>query len=548
MRRLSVRTQQLDGNIKPRMNDLSIPSEAALARLALDVGATATGGPFAADEQALVGEAMREPASDPAIVSKARSLILAGGDPLGDVFSILRSPAERRADGQYWTPAEILEPMVAWAFGTKPTRFVDPGCGSGRFAMAAVRRRQDMPVIAVDLDPLATVLTRGNLAVLGATNAVVLCESYLTVEIPDHEGITAYVGNPPYVRHHDLPAEVKTWAGATAEGLGLKISGLAGLHALFFLATAVHARLGDVGTFVTSAEWLDVGYGSIVRHLLTDGMGGRALDLVDPKAIPFEDAMTTALITGFEIGARPAEISIQRADQPSDLAFLERGKKVPMDTLRAEHRWSYHFRENGTGAHTGRTLHDIARVHRGFATGGNDYFVMPRARAQQLGIDRWCRPAITMASEILSSDGEIRDNPERRVVLDLPADFDRAANPAVDAYLTQGEQADLDKRYIPSHRKPWFRIGLGKPAPIVVSYMARQPPRFAVNPNGLALVNIGHGVFPREEMTNAQLRELVDALNGMRDRFTGTGRTYHGGLEKFEPREMESLPVPEEVV
>jgi adenine-specific DNA-methyltransferase len=547
MRHSPPQPRELDGNMKPRMNDLNIPSDAGLARLALDLGAASVGGRLAADERALIAEAMREPASEPAIVEVARTHIAAGRDPLGDVFCILRTPLERRSEGQFFTPPEIVGPMVDWAFAAGPTRFVDPGCGSGRFAAAVVRRQPDIAIVAIDLDPLATLMTRATLGVLGSTDPLVLCESYLTVQLPSHEGITAYVGNPPYVRHHELLAEVKAWAVASAKEAGQKISGLAGLHALFFLATALHARPGDLGSFVTSAEWLDVGYGSVVRHLLTNGLGGRAMDLVDPKAIPFEDAMTTALITCFEIGATPAEVSIQLASQPSDLAVLERGKKVPVATLRDESRWSYHFRENGTGVHHGRTLRDIARVHRGFVTGANEYFIMTRLRAQQVGIDAWCKPAITTAAEILSSDGEILDGPERRVVLDLPADFERAAHPAVDAYLKQGEQADLDKRYIPSHRKPWFRIGLGKPAPIVVSYMARQAPRFAVNSERLALLNIGHGVFPKEDMTDAELRALVDALNRMRARFTGSGRTYHGGLEKFEPREVESLPVPEEV-
>jgi methylase of polypeptide subunit release factors len=534
----------LDGNMKQPMNDLNISSAASLARLAIDLGAASVGGPFGAAEKELAGQAVGEPALDPAIVDQARQQIEAGGDPLGDVFSILRTPAERRAQGQFWTPPEILEPMVDWAFAAHPTRIVDPGCGSGRFGMAAVRRQPDLAVIAIDLDPLATLMSRANLAVLGAANALVLCQSYLSVQLPPHQGITAYVGNPPYVRHHDLSSEVKAWATATAKEAGQKISGLAGLHALFFLATAVHASPGDIGSFVTSAEWLDVGYGSIVRYLLTNGLGGRAMDLVDPKAIPFEEVMTTALITCFEVGATPAEISIQLANQASDLAVLGRGRKVAVATLREENRWSYHFRETGAAAHTGRTLRDIARVHRGFATGGNEYFILSRARAQQLGIAAWCKPAITMASEILSSDGEIRDNPQRRLVLDLPANFDRAANPAVDAYLMRGEAEGIDQRYIPSHRKPWFRIGLGEPAPIVVSYMARQAPRFAANPDGLALLNIGHGVYPRNAMSSGQARALVDALNQMRERFPGTGRTYHGGLEKFEPREMESLPIP----
>ena len=60
---------------------------------------------------------------------------------------------------------------------------------------------------------------------------------------------------------------------------------------------------------------------------------------------------------------------------------------------------------------------------------------MTRAEAVKRGLTPSLTPAITNASEILASDGVIRDTLDLRVVLDLPADFDRAAHPSVDAYL-----------------------------------------------------------------------------------------------------------------
>ncbi len=44
-------------------------------------------------------------------------------------------------------------------------------------------------------------------------------------------------------------------------------------------------------------------------------------------------------------------------------------------------------------------------------------------------------------------------------------------------------------------------------------------------------------------MGPAELHQLVNHLNSVRAGFRGQGRTYQGGLEKFEPREMEALPV-----
>lgn len=522
-----------------------IVSEFALARLSIDLGAEFAGGPLTAEEQALIGHARTVPVSDPGLVATARAELLGGGDPLGDAFAILRTPLVRRDLGQFWTPPAIVAPMIAWALAATPTRVVDPGCGSGRFAAAAIRQAPTLDVIALDLDPLPALMTRAAFAVLGAKSARVICGDYLTAEIPAHAGRTAWVGNPPYVRHHDLAPETKAWAARAAARAGYRISGLAGLHALFFLATVSHGKDGDVGTFVTSAEWLDVGYGSIVRNLFTNGMGGRALELVDPRAVPFGDAMTTALITCFELGRAPVDITVRLVDQPAELGQLECGTVVPAAEMAREKRWSHLFRVEKRAVHDGKVLGDIARVHRGFVTGGNEFFLMTRAEAAKRGLTPYVTPAITSASEILASDGVIRDTRDLRVVLNLPADFDRAAHPSVDAYLKAGEAADLDKGYITTHRKPWWRVGVGRPAPIVASYMARQAPKFARNPDGVSLLNIGHGIHPRSPMTNQQLDELAAALNAGRAGFAGTGRTYYGGLEKFEPREMEALPIPE---
>ncbi len=75
----------------------------------------------------------------------------------------------------------------------------------------------------------------------------------------------------------------------------------------------------------------------------------------------------------------------------------------------------------------------------------------------------------------------------------------------------------------------------------MASYMARQAPALALNPDGLVLLNIGHGVWPADGI---DANDLVERLNKARASFTGSGRTYHGGLEKFEPREMEALVLP----
>src|SRR5438034_582419 len=81
-------------------------------------------------------------------------------------------------------PASHVSPMLDWVLERQPRRIVDAGCGSGRFAAGAVRRRPGIEVVAVDIDPIATLLTRATLAVLGAESASVLQADYTTVSLP----------------------------------------------------------------------------------------------------------------------------------------------------------------------------------------------------------------------------------------------------------------------------------------------------------------------------------------------------------------------------
>jgi len=54
---------------------------------------------------------------------------------------------------------------------------------------------------------------------------------------------TLYIGNPPYVRHHQITAKWKDWFFDEAAKLGHKASKLAGLHVHFsLLPPATRAR------------------------------------------------------------------------------------------------------------------------------------------------------------------------------------------------------------------------------------------------------------------------------------------------------------------
>ena len=312
-------------------------SEPELATLAAALaGADA---PLTRAERAL---ACNAPSPSPEHLGRLRRTIAHGGDPLGEAFRALRSPEARRERGAVYTPRPIVEAMVRWAAGEGvPERIVDPGAGSGRFLWAAGKAFPDAALIAVEIDSLAALMLRANAAVLGmAGRLTLLVADYRDVDLPSTDGPTLFLGNPPYVRHHDIAPRWKDWFARTAAAGGFKASKLAGLHIHFFLKTRQLAAPGDYGAFITSAEWLDVNYGDVMRKLLLDDLGGTAVHVIAPTAMPFADAATTGAITCFRAGGRHEAVRFRSVDEPSGLDALRAGRLVPRSRLEGARRWS----------------------------------------------------------------------------------------------------------------------------------------------------------------------------------------------------------------
>jgi hypothetical protein len=130
-------------------------------------------------------------------------------------------------------------------------------------------------------------------------------------------------------------------------------------------------------------------------------------------------------------------------------------------------------------------------------------------------------------------------------VIDLPPELDEfttAEQRSVSAFLAWAKSQGADQSYIAQHRRAWWSVGLKAPAPVLCTYMARRPPQFTINACGARHINIAHGLYPREPLTADALARLVAWLN--KNISTDSGRTYAGGLVKFEPKEIERLHIP----
>lgn len=503
-------------------------------------------GDGASSEERLIS-VMHHVAVSDELVQLTADAIRAGSDPLGTAYCTIKSPEQRRGAGQTFTPVEAVIGMYEWAERQgEIARIVDPGAGTGRYVLAGLRRNPGAVGVASEMDPLVALLLRANAHALGVADRLnIHIGDFRTLSLPRIAGRTLFIGNPPYVRHHQISPGWKEWYSTSLRSLGHASSQLAGLHMHFFVHTKELARPGDLGCYITAAEWLDVGYGQALRDLLTNGLGGQAVYVVSPEIPVFGDAMVSACITCFAPGSETTDLEFKRIERVEDLLHLHGGHTADKERARRERSWSVLVRNRKVERPEGFIeLGQVFKVSRGSVTGMNAVWIDDGNR---FGLPKEVlAPAITDAADIVRAPGAvIADAARLRRVVDLPANLEVLSTDgrrAVQEFLAWARSVGAHEGYIARHRSPWWRVGYKAPPPIVVTYMGRRPPRFAINRAGATLINVAHGLYPRAPVDATTIEHLVSWLNDNVSQ--DDGRVYAGGLTKFEPGEVMRLSMP----
>ena len=124
-------------------------------------------------------------------------------DPAGRVLQEFRAAEDRKRHGAFFTPDAIVDRLLdALPIELAGARVLDPACGSGAFLVAAARRKAI--ACGADVDEDAVAVTRFRLALTGGLGHDVREASLLESDGPFEGPFDAVIGNPPYVRFHNL--------------------------------------------------------------------------------------------------------------------------------------------------------------------------------------------------------------------------------------------------------------------------------------------------------------------------------------------------------
>jgi adenine-specific DNA-methyltransferase len=481
-----------------------------------------------------------------------------GLDIVGSAYERLFSGKERRDAGQFFTPFWAGEVMAGWAFQEKVALAMDPGVGSGGLLIPAARhpRRKGAKLLGLDLDPLAVSMLEANTRLRGMEGVEARQGNFLLDSLNEQPG--AILCNPPYSRHHAIPAMEKLQIhDGFEQRLGVRFNGLAALHVLFLVRALEIAADGARIAFITPSDWLDVGYGKKVKEFLLSRAQVEAIILIEESHLFFEGVLTTAAITLIRKTpptSEPTKVLRIEGDptrfKPKLIVDLLTGR-VGLNDMQEEPvaldptaKWSRPSAKRRSGTKLG----SVARVRRGIATGANAFFVISERERKKLDIPKSqlkrciTSPRVFIGIELTAKAMDAFDDDVPRWLVDCDNPEEANRDTPLGRYLRRGRKLKIHTGYLAASREPWHRLEQRGKSPILFTYFNRDAPRFVRNLCGAVPLNNWLIVEPNQDVDPDALCRALQSKSVGEQLLEGR-RVYGGGLWKLEPSELVEVRV-----
>lgn len=471
-----------------------------------------------------------------------------------------------RQKGQFWTPEWVAEAMTHYVLLDKSPVLFDPAVGEGIFYKTAKKLNSELGYTPklfgyeIDSDVLKRAIGNG-----------LSSEDLANVQIsdfvlnPPKQKMSAIVANPPYIRHHRLDQEKKLLLKQFCKDLiGYSVDGRAGFHIYFFLRALESLAENGRLAFIMPADVCEGIFAEKLWKWITQNFCLECVISFDSKATPFPNVDTNPLIF-FIKNAQPQNDFLWvkcKESWTKDLKnFIASGFGQKSDSLEIYQRTIQEGILTGLSRSSehkpdGVELSSFVRVMRGIATGANDFFFLTKEQAKEKNIpDEFLKTAIGRTRDLNSekitfADIEALDKKGRPTLLFSPDGRKLEDFPLeVRNYLSEGEELGLPEKSLISQRKPWYRMEKRIPPTFLFAYLGRQNIRFISNLINVLPLTGFLCVYSLSKEPNFN-EKLWYALNHPDTLFNlqFVGKSYGSGAIKVEPRSLEKLIIPNQII
>ncbi|MDR9855634.1 class I SAM-dependent methyltransferase [Paenibacillus sp. VCA1] len=478
-------------------------------------------------------------------------------------MKLLAQNTKQKLRGGYYTPRELTDFIVKWAFhdGRKKT-VLEPSCGDGAFLESLTKLNADdiISCTGVELDSVEAEKSRG--VVKNFPSFQVINDDFFSVFRTDliYKEYDVIVGNPPYIRYQYLTASQREIQSQILVNNLMKSNKLINSWVSFVVASVQLLKVGGKIGLVIPAELLQVAYAEDLRLFLVNSLS--KISVITFTELVFPDVQQEVIVL---LGEKSEETSVDSRISLIELSNLQSLEHLdlnsPIDYKEVDHnseKWTQYFLSNEeinlvrkvrADKHFKR-FDEIAQVDIGITTGNNKYFSVSKAVVERYELSPITLPLIgrsAHASGIFFDYDNWQENVNKGLLAQLVYFPDvplEQLPPLQQEYIKWGEENGHSKGYKLGLRKNWYHIpSVWKPDAF---FLRRNDifPKFVLNKVGAVSTDTMHRIrFNNGVDAN---KVLLSYYNSITLAFTEIeGRSYGGGVLEVLPGEVEKIMLPD---
>ncbi len=457
---------------------------------------------------------------------------------------------DRKTLGQYFTPYVVAKFMTEIALEKRPERILDPAMGHGIFpSIIQAQNKENLCTIdAFEIDPVVIDYSRHILPRNLKVNNCDFLDSKIDVKYD------CIIGNPPYTIYKTQPVSEDLLKFYSLV-IGSRLAPTTNIYNIFVLKCLELLKENGRAVLIVPSEFMGTDYGvAIKKHFIKSRTLSRVI-FFDHEDVVFKTGISSACILVFDKGENPT-VKLQTAtilDKHNPAIKIKVEHELRIDSLDPHSKW---YNLIGAIGNIKRPIHklgEFARSKRGLATGDNAYFLFNKEKAEKHCIPKkYLRPCIAKAGQVsghlldMSGFNRLVEENENTFVLDI-AESDLNDCESLREYIDLGLTEGVSKKYLPSHRNPWYSTENMNIPQLFVSTFSRGQVKFIVNEAGVSHLTCFHGItFLKPDMNQIAIKAMAAYLNSdyCHNLISTEKRRLGGGLSKLEPRDVEKIPVP----
>jgi len=413
---------------------------------------------------------------------------------------------------------------------------LDPSCGNGVFLIEAANRLRALgaargsTLTGIDLDEIAcseaAAVIKWNAPEL---HAEIINRDFFSVEPDEIGGVSAVLGNPPFVRYQIFSGKVRDRALRCAEDAGVSLSRQSNAWAPFVIHAISFLQPGGSLGLILPGELLHAAYAApVLRHIFTHFEQVRVLTF-DAPLFPALDVHAIALVAS-GAGGTCKEFQIVRVRNSNGIGpwtsightivenplYADSKKKIPRVPeyyLPQKIRGIYRKIQSSVIA---SSVGQVVSVDIGYVTGDHNFFHLTKE-----GIRRWdvpvkfrvrtLRSARNMKCSVFTEGDwrRLRDQLGASYLLRIPAASSAERLERIKPYLAEGIRRRVNRRYQCRSRNPWYSVRGVRIADGFLTSMSSGPPKLVMNEAGVAASNNMHVITRREHVDSSTFKAIT---------------------------------------